>query len=68
MPGYRPSSGNFSYISQWGFVWTREQRDNLKSYCLNLICKGIRGTAGVNMRNEMQKTDAHVIRCIQELP
>ena len=65
MTGYRVRPETFSYIGQWGFVWTREQGgSNHQSYSFNVI--KFNSDMGVNMRSGMEKTDAHVIRCIQE--
>ena len=66
MAGYRVSTDIFRHIGEWGFIWTREEGgSNYQGSCFN-VKSNIDSSWGVNMRNNMNKCDAHTIRCIQE--
>ena len=62
MTGYRPEAGLFKHIGEWGFIWTREQGSESKfGSCFN-----VKYGSGVTMRSNMNKVNAHTVRCIQE--
>ena len=66
MAGYRVTTDIFRHIGEWGFVWTREEGSNIhQGSCFN-VKSNIDSNWGASMRDNMNKCDAHTIRCIQE--
>ena len=66
MAGYRVTTDIFRHIGEWGFVWTREEGSNIhQGSCFN-VKSDIDSNWGASMRDNMNKCDAHTIRCIQE--